>query len=43
MADTPSIIEFSEDVATAEAPPPLPVGQYPQKFGVQSVRLAQQW
>jgi hypothetical protein len=29
MADTPSVIEFSEDVATAEAPPPLPVGQYP--------------
>ncbi|HSW91770.1 MAG TPA: DUF669 domain-containing protein [Candidatus Saccharimonadales bacterium] len=28
MADTPSIISFSEDVATAEAPPPLPVGQY---------------
>jgi hypothetical protein len=32
MADTPSVIEFSEDVATAEAPPPLPVGQYPAEI-----------
>lgn len=29
MADTPSVLSFSEDIATAEPPVPLPVGQYP--------------
>lgn len=28
MADTPSVIEFSEDVGSQEAPVPLPVGDY---------------
>jgi hypothetical protein len=32
MAETQSIIEFSEDIATAEAPKPLPVGQYPAEI-----------
>lgn len=32
MSDQPSIIEFSEDVATAEAPVPLPVGDYPAEI-----------
>jgi len=29
MSDTPSIIEFSEDLSNAEQPEPLPKGQYP--------------
>jgi len=28
MSDATSIMEFSADLATAEAPPPLPVGEY---------------
>ena len=30
--DTTSIMEFSEDLSTAEAPPPLPVGEYPARI-----------
>ena len=37
MADV-SIIEFSSDIATAEAPPPLPIGEYPAT--VESVTTA---
>jgi len=29
MSEVPSIIEFSEDISKAEAPVPLPVGEYP--------------
>lgn len=29
MSETGSIMDFSEDLATAEAPPPLPAGEYP--------------
>ncbi len=29
MADEESILTYSEDIATAEAPDPLPVGDYP--------------
>jgi hypothetical protein len=32
MSETSSIIEFSEDIATAEAPVPLPVGDYPAEI-----------
>lgn len=33
MADTaPSIMEFSEDISTAEAPVPLPIGDYPAEI-----------
>ena len=28
MSDLPSVFEFSTDIADAEAPPPLPVGEY---------------
>ena len=28
MADMPSVLEFEEDIGTAEAPPPLPAGDY---------------
>ena len=29
MADEESILSFSEDISTAEAPDPLPIGDYP--------------
>ena len=29
MTEVPSIIEFSEDISKAEAPVPLPIGEYP--------------
>lgn len=32
MSDITSVIEFSEDIATAEAVPPLPVGEYPAEI-----------
>lgn len=38
MADTPSIIEFSEDVGTAEAPVPLPVGEYPAEIRAAEIK-----
>lgn len=32
MSEVKSIVEFSEDVATQEAPVPLPVGDYPAEI-----------
>lgn len=32
MSDLGSIIDFSEDISEAEAPPALPVGDYPAKI-----------
>jgi hypothetical protein len=32
MSEVSSIIEFSEDISTAEAPTPLPVGEYPAEI-----------
>jgi hypothetical protein len=32
MADQASILSFSEDIASAEPPVPLPVGQYPAEI-----------
>lgn len=29
MSEATSIMEFSEDISTAEAPPPIPAGDYP--------------
>lgn len=32
MADLPSVIEFDEDISQAEAPVPLPAGDYPAEI-----------
>lgn len=36
-----SIIEFSEDIGEAEAPEPLPVGEYPATIRAAEVKLSQ--
>jgi hypothetical protein len=41
MSDVSSILEFSEDVATAEAVPPLPEGDYPAEIRAASVKTGQ--
>lgn len=38
MPDISSVYEFSQDIASAEAPPPLPVGEY--RASVRSVEAA---
>lgn len=39
--ELPSIVEYSEDIATAEAPPPLPVGEYPAQIKSATVKESQ--
>jgi hypothetical protein len=43
MADNEmmTIVEFSEDISTAEAPEPLPVGEYPATIRAAEVKLSQ--
>lgn len=41
MPDEISIIEYSSDIASAEAPPPLPVGDYPATVESVAVRTSQ--
>jgi hypothetical protein len=36
-----SIVEFSEDISQAEAPEPLPVGEYPATIRAVEVKLSQ--
>lgn len=39
--DMPSIIEFSEDIATAEAPEPLPSGDYAATIKHAEIRMSE--
>jgi hypothetical protein len=39
--DTMSIVEFSEDISEAEAPEPLPVGEYPATIRAAEVKISQ--
>lgn len=39
--ETMSIVEFSEDIAEAEQPEPLPVGEYPAVIKTAEVKLSQ--
>lgn len=39
--DTMTIVEFSEDIADAEAPEPLPVGEYPATIRAAEIKLSQ--
>ena len=39
--ETMSIVEFSEDISQAEAPEPLPVGEYPATIRQAEVKLSQ--
>lgn len=39
--ETMSIVEFSEDISQAEAPEPLPVGEYPATIKTAEVKLSQ--
>lgn len=41
MSDTPSILEFSEDIATQEPPVPLPVGDYPAEIRGAEIKTSQ--
>lgn len=36
-----SIVEFSDDISTAEAPEPLPVGEYPAQITGAEVKISQ--
>jgi len=42
MSELPSVIEFDEDIAEAEAPVPLPVGDYPAEVRSATQKSAQQ-
>lgn len=39
--ETMSIVEFSEDIGEAEAPEPLPVGEYPATIMAAEVKISQ--
>ena len=39
--DTMSIVEFSEDIAEAEQPEPLPIGEYPADIRGAEVKISQ--
>lgn len=39
--EIPSVMEFSEDVSNAEAPPPLPLGEYEATIRRTEVKVAQ--
>lgn len=39
--ETMSIVEFSEDISEAEAPEPLPVGEYPATIMAAEVKVSQ--
>lgn len=41
MADMPSVIEFDEDISQAEAPVPLPVGDYPAEIRAATQKTSQ--
>lgn len=41
MADTPSVIEFSEDIGSQEAPVPLPVGDYAAEIRAATQKTSQ--
>jgi hypothetical protein len=39
--ETMTIVEFSEDISEAEAPEPLPVGEYPTSIRAAEVKISQ--
>lgn len=38
MSDIPSVIEYNEDIDAAEAPPPLPLGDYPAEIRTAEIK-----
>jgi hypothetical protein len=41
MSELPTIVEYSEDIASAEAPAPIPVGEYPAEIRGVEIKTSQ--